>query len=138
MRRKVRTGNTAMRRSAAIALMTGLALAPSVLMAGGGEDDATGDFATQGPSYYGFVFDHRGATVPGAQVTLRGKSGKAAEQKTNLMGMYRTHISKDVKASEVVMTCAKDGFKQVRIVRRNVPDATTSRVQIDCVLQKGG
>ena len=107
-------------------------LAVPIARAGGGDEDATGDAATEGPSYYGFIWDTRGATV-----TLRGKAGKPAEQKSNLMGMYRTHINKDVKPAEVVMTCAKEGYRQARVVRRNLPDASAARVQIDCVLQKG-
>ena len=43
----------------------------------------------------------------------------------------------DVTAdADVVMTCAKDGYKQARVVRRNLPDASAARVQIDCILQK--
>ena len=132
----LKAGSTAALR--AFCLSAGVALlAMTAAHAGGGDEDATGDMATEGPSYYGFVWDTRGATVSGAMVTLRGKAGKPAEQKTNLMGMYRTHINKDVKPADVVMTCAKDGYKQARVVRRNVPDATAARIQIDCVLQKG-
>jgi len=127
-----------MTRAMRAGLLFGMAaLAVSVAHAGGGEEDSTSDVATEGPSYYGFVWDTRGATIVGATVTLRGKVGKPAEQKTNLMGMYRTHINKDVKPVDVVMTCAKDGYRQARVVRRNVPDATAARIQIDCVLQKG-
>ena len=133
---RLMTATTRNIRILGLAAALSAAMAPAA-HAGGGDEDAAGDMATEGPSYYGFVWDTRGATVSGATVTLRGKAGKPAEQKTNLMGMYRTHINKDVKPADVVMTCAKDGYKQARVVRRNVPDATASRIQIDCVLQKG-
>ena len=121
--------------SAMLALMLG-GLAMPLAWAGGGDEDSSNDVATEGPSYYGFVWDTRGATVPGATVALRGKSGKPAEQQTNLMGMYRTHISKDVKPVDVVMACTKTGYRQSKVVRRTLPDASAARVQIDCVLQK--
>ncbi len=135
---KVSAGNAPRRfRLALFAnLMASALLVSPIAWAGGGEDDATSDVATEGPSYYGFVWDTRGATVAGAIVSLRGKTGKAAEQKTNLLGMYRTHINKDVKPVDAVMTCAKEGYRQAKVVRRNVPDAMAARVQIDCVLQK--
>ena len=108
------------------------ALSVPVAWAGGGDEDATGDIATEGPSYYGFVWDTHGATIPGATVQLRGKTGKPAD----LLGMYRTHINKDVKPVDVVMACEKAGYRQTKVVRRNLPDASASRVQIDCVMQK--
>jgi len=116
------------------AMLAALAVTPA--RAGGGEDDSSNDVATEGPSYYGFVWDTRGATIPGATVALRGKTGKPAEQKTNLMGMYRTHINKDVKPVDVVMACEKAGYKQAKVVKRQLPDASAARVQIDCVMQK--
>jgi hypothetical protein len=69
-------------------------------------------------------------------VALRGKAGKPVEQKTNLMGLYRTHISKDVKAEDVSMTCEKAGYRQTRVVRRVPPGATATQVEIDCMMQK--
>ena len=111
-------------------------LSAPVARAGGGDDDAAGDVAVEGPSYYGFVWDTRGATIPGATVVLRGKTGKPAEQKANLLGMYRTHINKDVKPGDVVMACEKAGYRQTKVVRRQLPDASAARVQIDCVMQK--
>lgn len=119
---------------ASLALLAAALAAPAA-WAGGGDEDA-GDAAVEGPSYYGFVRDNRGATVAGATVMLRGKVGKPAEQKTNMLGMYRTHINKDVKPADVVMTCVKPGYREAKGVRRNVPDQTPSRIQIDCVMQK--
>lgn len=132
---KGKSGLTVVTVMIALALMPGLLTVP-VARAGGGEEDSSNDVATEGPSYYGFVWDTRGATIPGATVALRGKTGKPAEQKTNLMGMYRTHINKDVKPVDVVMACEKPGYRQAKVVRRQLPDASAARVQIDCVMQK--
>ena len=130
---KGKSGLTAATAVIALALMPG---SVPVARAGGGEEDSSNDVATEGPSYYGFVWDTRGATLPGATVALRGKTGKPSEQKTNLMGMYRTHINKDVKPADVVMACEKPGYRQAKVVRRQLPDASAARVQIDCVMQK--
>ena len=104
--------------------------------AGGDDDDSEEDAATSGPSYYGFVWDARGATVSGARIVLRGKKGPAVETKTNVMGLYRSHISKDVRPEDAVVTCEKAGYKQTKVVRRAHPDTTASKIEIDCFLQK--
>lgn len=104
--------------------------------AGGDDDDSEDDAATSGPSYYGFVWDARGATVSGAKIVLRGKKGPAVETKTNLMGLYRSHISKDVRPEDAIVSCEKPGYKQTRVVRRAHPDTNASKIEIDCFLQK--
>jgi hypothetical protein len=112
-----------------IALFVLLTVLPLAASAGGPEEDANEDLASDGPSYYGFVRDARGASVAAATVTLRGK--------TNVMGMYRTHVNKDTRPADVVLGCAKDGYRQVRVTRRGPVEPNAPRVQIDCVLQKG-
>jgi hypothetical protein len=104
--------------------------------AGGDDDEGEDDAATSGPSYYGFVWDARGATIPNAKITLRGKAGPAVETKSNVMGLYRSHISKDVKPEDARVTCEKPGYKQTRVVRRAHPDTTASKIEIDCFMQK--
>jgi hypothetical protein len=120
-----------------IALFVLLTVLPLAASAGGPEEDANEDLASDGPSYYGFVRDARGASVAAATVTLRGKTGAPVEAKTNVMGMYRTHVNKDTRPADVVLGCAKDGYRQVRVTRRGPVEPNAPRVQIDCVLQKG-
>jgi hypothetical protein len=115
-------------------LLTSLLLAPA--WAGGDDDDSDTDAATEGPSYYGFVWDARGATVKDAKVVLRGKTGPSVETKTNMMGLYRAHIRKDVKAEDAIIACSKPGYKQSKVVRRVHPDTSATKIEIDCILQK--
>ena len=55
----------------------------------------------RGPAYFGFVRDHRGSPVSDAQVVLRPKSGEPVAIKTNVLGLYRSHINKDVAPDDV-------------------------------------
>ena len=127
--------NPLMRLAASIALASATAwMGPAA--AGGGEDDGSGDFATEGPSYFGFVWDTRGATVPGARVVLRARGGKAVEVKTNLMGLYRTHVSKDARPEDIELTCDKPGYKYARFMRRSHPGTSTTSIELDCVVAR--
>ena len=63
---------------------------------GGGDDyDAMNDEEGKGPVYYGFVRDNRGSPVADAQVVLKPKSGEALVLKSNVLGLYRSHVSKE-------------------------------------------
>ena len=82
--------------------------------AGGDNYDAMADKEGKGPSYFGFVRDTRGSAIIGAQVVLQPKVGGPVVLKTNAIGLYRSHISKDVRPADVEISCAKDGYKQSR------------------------
>jgi hypothetical protein len=114
-----------------VALATG-----GAAYAGGGEDDGSNDFATEGPSYFGFVWDTRGVTVPGARVVLKARGGKSVEVKTNLMGLYRTHVSKDAKPEDIELTCDKAGYTHSKFMRRTHPGTSTTNIELDCVVAK--
>src|SRR3954454_13403516 len=86
--------------------------------AGGDDYDASNDTEGAGPAYFGFVRDHRGAPVSDAQVWLRPKSGEPIAIKTNVLGLYRSHVNKDVTPDDVTVSCEKSGYKQDRVFRR--------------------
>ena len=46
----------------------------------------------KGPSYFGFVRDKRGLGVAEASVVLKPKDGDAIVVKSNVLGLYRTHV----------------------------------------------
>ena len=54
------------------------------------------DTEGKGPAYFGFVRDNRGSPVSDAQVMLRPKKGEPVTIKTNVLGLYRSHVNKDV------------------------------------------
>jgi hypothetical protein len=104
--------------------------------AGGDDYDATADVQGRGPAYFGFVRDSRGSPVRDARVVLQPKSGDSVVLKSNALGLYRSHISKEVSPDEVQISCDKDGYKQTRVQRRNPPGAKDMHIETNCTLQR--
>ena len=118
-----------------------LALALSVTattqaIAGGDDYDAANDVKGEGPAYFGFVRDARGSAVVDAQVILQPKKGKAVTLKTNVLGLYRGHISKAVLSDEVQVSCVKTGYKQTKINRRTPPGNNAMFIETECTMQR--
>jgi hypothetical protein len=121
-----------------VALMAGAAFltAGANALAGGDEYDAAKDVENLGPAYFGFVRDARGSPVSDAQVVLRPKSGDPITIKTNVLGLYRSHVSKETVPDDVSVSCGKEGFKQERIYRRTPPGSKDMFIETDCTLQR--
>jgi hypothetical protein len=119
-------------------LMAGIVLvtAGSSAFAGGDEYDAAKDVENLGPAYFGFVRDGRGSPISDAQVMLQPNGGEAITIKTNVLGLYRSHIRKDVVPDDVSVSCTKQGFKQERVYRRTPPGSKDMFIETDCTLQK--
>jgi len=119
----------------AIALFIGMAAAAPAL-AGGDDYDAANDVKGAGPAYFGFVRDVRGSPVTDAQVVLQPKKGKPVSLKSNVLGLYRGHISKEALPDEVQISCAKTGYKQVKTNRRTAPGNNVMFVETECTMQR--
>ena len=120
-----------------MALVAVLAAACSVPAFAGGDDyDAMNDTEGAGPAYFGFVRDQRGSPVSDAQVVLRPKTGDAVTIKTNVLGLYRSHINKDVVPDDVQVSCEKNGYKQAKVYRRTPPGAKDMFIETECTLQR--
>lgn len=113
-----------------------VAASGTVVFAGGDDYDAANDTEGAGPAYFGFVRDHRGAAVSEAQVVLHPKTGDPVTIKTNKVGLYRSHISKDVAPDDVQVSCDKTGYKQTKVYRRTPPGAAAMFIETECTLQK--
>jgi len=123
---------SALIRLGAAALAAALA-APAY--AGGDDYDAANDTEGKGPAYFGFVRDTRGSPVSDAQVTLRPKKGEPVVLKSNVLGLYRSHVTKDIAPADVEVSCGKTGYKQTGVLRR--PGAEKDmHVETDCTLQR--
>ena len=108
----------------AIVLAIGVAAGCATQAYAGGDDyDAANDVKGAGPAYFGFVRDARGSPVAGAMVVLQPKKGKPVSLKSNVLGLYRGHINKDVMPDDVQISCEKQGYKQVKVNRRTPPGA---------------
>ena len=104
-------------------------------LAGGDDYDAQNDTEGKGPAYFGFVRDHRGSPVPDAQVILRPKAGDAVTLKSNVLGLYRSHITKDVRPADVEVSCSKTGYKQAGVMRRPGQN-NDMHIETNCTLQR--
>jgi hypothetical protein len=123
-------------RKTAFLISVSLALTPAAL-AGGDDYDALNDTEGHGPAYFGFVRDARGAPVSDARVLLRPKAGgEPVVIKSNAIGLYRSHVSKEVKPDDVEISCEKDGYKQQRVLRRTPAGSTASMIETNCTLQR--
>ena len=119
------------------ALLASLAF-PHAALAGGEMLGDLDDHHDEGPSYFGFVKDARGAPVADAKVTANVKNGVAFITRTTPAGLYKfAGFSKQISPNDVVISCAKDGYKQTRVVRRPVPKGEIKAVETECRLERG-
>jgi hypothetical protein len=128
------------RASWRIGLAVSLCVVSSALWAGGsgfGDDDEASE--DEGPSYFGFVKDASGATVPDTKVTVAVKDRGGIVTRTDALGAYKVPgFGKDINPGDVEIFCEKPGYRQVRVYRRNLP-APDSKIPVetDCFLQRG-
>ena len=87
------------------------------------------------PSYFGLARDTRGTFLFGVQVTLKLPHVSFAVR-TDPLGAYKIPVS-HTEPGDVDLSCNKDGYRQVNLVRRTPPgvDEKTS-VEIDCTLER--
>ena len=105
--------------------------------AGFGDDDDNSE--EEGPSYFGFVKDTNGATVPDAKVTVGIKDRGGIVTRTDALGAYKVlGFGKDVDPRDVEIACDKQGYKQLRTLRRmRSPNADPKiPVETECTLQR--
>ena len=67
---------------------------------------------------------------------LRPKTGDPVEIKTNVLGLYRSHVRKGVVPDDVEVICDKAGYKQTKVFRRQPPGAKDMFIETGCTLQK--
>ncbi len=128
------------RRGRIAIMVAGLCIVSRALWAGGsgfGDDDDAGE--DEGPSYFGFVKDGSGATVPDAKVTVAVKDRGGVVTRTDALGAYKVPgFGKEVSPNDVEISCEKPGYRQNRILRRNLPPPDSKiPVETDCLMQRG-
>lgn len=92
-----------------------------------------------GLAIFGFVKDAAGKPVVDAKVVAEVKSGTRMVARTTVVGLYRfSNFDKKVKAEDITISCAKDGYKQSRVIKKPAPAKPSNRaVEIECRLQPG-
>jgi len=117
------------------AALVALPLAIAPVLAGGSFDDD--EHPEDGLSYFGFVRDTRGLGVGAAKVTAGIKGGSEVVTHTDVVGVYRLPmISKTIKPEDIAISCAKDGYKQLRVLQRTDPGPGVTAFEVECTLQK--
>jgi hypothetical protein len=125
-------------RSIGCALVA-IALLPATVLAGankGGE--SFGPLPDEGPSYFGVVLDAAGKPVDDARVSAAYRDGPAMVTRTDSVGSWKLPgFNKKINPDEVKISCAKAGYRQVRVVRRPAASGGPLRaVETECRLQK--
>jgi hypothetical protein len=105
---------------------------------GSGFGDNDDNSEEEGPSYFGFVRDASGATVPDAKVTVGVKNRGGVVTRTDLLGTYKVPgFGKEVDPKDVEVSCDKPGYKQLRVVRRSSPSSDPKiPIETECTLQR--
>jgi hypothetical protein len=129
-----------LRKGRIIGLVVALCVVSTALWAGGsgfGDDDDAGE--DEGPSYFGFVKDGSGSTMPDAKVTVGVKDRGGVVTRTDALGAYKVPgFGKEVSPNDVEIACEKQGYKQTRVLRRNLPPPDSKiPVETDCLMQRG-
>jgi hypothetical protein len=121
----------------AVAAMT-FALACGAWAGGAGFGDDDDNSEEEGPSYFGFVRDTSGATVPDAKVSVGPKGRGGIITRTDLLGTYKVPgFGRTVDPNDVEVACDKPGYRQVRVVRRSSPGNDPKiPIETECTLQK--
>jgi hypothetical protein len=123
-------------RKAAAVLAITCALSIDAWAGGAGFGDDDDNTAEDGPSYFGFVRDTNGDTVPNAKVTVAVKNHSIITR-TDLLGTYKVPgFGRDVDPKDVEVSCDKQGYKQLRVVRRSSPSKDPKiPIETECTLQ---
>ena len=120
-----------------LACLALLAAAPAA-RAGSDSDAHDDNNPDEGPPFWGFVKDEKGVPVRDAKVSASYKSSLTLVTRTSATGQYRVRgFKKDININDIVITCAKEGYKQVRIYRHPLPKGKPVKsVQTECRLQR--
>jgi hypothetical protein len=53
-----------------------------------------------------------------------------------VLGLYRSHISKETVPDDVSVTCSKNGYKETSVYRRTPPGSKDMFIETECTLQR--
>jgi len=124
---------------AGIAVGAACALSTALWAGGSGfGDDDDHDHENEGPAYFGFVKDTGGATIADAKVTVAIKDRGGVITRTDALGAYRVPgFGKEIDPTQVVISCEKVGYKQVRVLRRTSPSAESNTpIETECTMAR--
>ena len=114
------------------------AAAPAGVHAGSDSDAHDDNNPDEGPPFWGFVKDEKGMPVRDAKVSASYKNSLTLVTRTSATGSYRVRgFKKDININDIVISCSKDGYKQLRVFRHPPPRGKPIKsVETECRLQK--
>jgi hypothetical protein len=105
---------------------------------GGSGDEGPDDHQDNVPSYFGFVKDASGKIVADAKVTAEIKGRGSVVTRSDKVGTYKLPgFGKEIDPKNVLISCSKDGYRQIRTFRRTQPGkAAVAVVETECTLER--
>ena len=104
--------------------------------------ESWGSNADTGVPYFGWVRDAKGKAIPRAIVTatvVGGVDGQAVTIISDNLGHYRIPgLGKDILAKDVVIECAKAGYRATQQDRRIMRTMPKAPVEVNCRLSPVG
>jgi hypothetical protein len=104
---------------------------------GAGFGDPDEHSPDEGPRYFGFVRDERGAPVADARVTATHKT-LSLVTRSIATGAYRLRgFKNDIDPKDVTISCSKEGYTVVRVFRRPIPKGQPVKaIETECRLKR--
>jgi hypothetical protein len=114
------------------------AMPPAFAGGVGFTDEEADSLGGEGSSFFGFVRLVDGAGIADAKVTAELKNRGALVTRTDILGVYKIPgFGKDVNPDDVIISCAKEGYKQANVVRQpHTAGDTKDPIEVECYLQK--
>src|SRR4029077_13264057 len=107
---------------------------------GGSGAEGPDDHQDNGPSYFGFVKEVHGKIVPDAKVTAGNKGRGTGVTRSYKVGIYKLPgFGTEIDPKNVLISCSKDGYRQIRTLRRPQPSkAAVTVIETECTLERVG
>jgi hypothetical protein len=111
---------------------------PPVALAGGDSFAPDEHGPDEGPAYFGFVKDARGAAIRDAKVSASYKNSLTLVTRTNAIGAYKVRgFKKEISPNDITISCSKEGYKQIRVFRRPLTKGRPLKsVETECRLER--
>src|SRR5215831_19605739 len=130
--------NSPIRYFHVLALLAALAAAPGAYAGSDSAEAHDENNPDEGTPFWGFVKDEKGVLVRDAKVSASYKNSLTLVTRTSATGQYRVRgFKKEINVNDIVITCAKEGYKQARVYRYPLPKGKPIKsVQTECRLQR--
>lgn len=126
-------------RKLAVLLLAALFIAAAA-RAGGLMDSVVPqhDPRDEGPPFFGFVKDNHGKPIADAKVTADVKDGPMVIARSDTTGLFKIGaFSRKVAPADVLVSCEKDGYRQLRVLVRGTLAAGSAKpIEVECRMER--